>query len=62
VSQGQSLRHGDLGRLWSGDADDLNAVLEKAGGKDTADRAGPEDRDRHVCAGSEIRLTYFHSV
>ena len=37
-------------------------ALDEADGEHAADRARAEDRDRHVCAGSAIRLTYFHSV
>jgi hypothetical protein len=40
----------------------VDACAREADREDAADGAGTEDGDRHVRVGSEIRLTYFHSL
>jgi hypothetical protein len=62
LSQGQSLGPDQLGRVWTGDADNVDTGIDQADREHPTDGAGPEDGDGHVRAGSAIRLTYFHSL
>ena len=62
LPEGQTLGLDQAGRLRSGDADDAEACPQEADREDASDGAWSEDRNRHVRAGSAMRLTYFHSV
>ena len=62
VHQGQTLGPDEIGRVRACDTDDPDTCAHQADREHAADRTGSENRNRHVFAGSEMRLTYFQSV
>src|SRR6266516_7861034 len=62
MSQGQTLGPDQIGRVRTGYTNDPDTRTHQADREHAADCPGTENRDRHVCAGSAIRFTYFHSL
>ena len=57
----QAVRGDRRRRLRPRDADDALARRRHPDGERAAHRPRADDRDRHACAGSVMRFTYFHS-